>query len=598
MMFKKNNKVSNYLLRTITLIFKISPLLFLLNIIMYILLALIPLLNLMIMKEIVDLIVDIVQNRASFEKGIILLILQAIISICTWTIESLHKLIILKMTLKIEYSLQNTIFKKTSKLSLVFFDNHESYNIIERASAMQQHSIQTITSILDIMKNSITITTYLIMIYKLHWTLPIIIILLMTIPLFVNIKLGKNKYNQAYEQTSSQRKIHYISCLLTGKEAAKELRLSNNKEYLIKIWEKLFWKTTDQQFSLEKKSVKLNIGTYSINDFVNILFLTTLLYITTKGRLTVGDYFIFSQGITFSLSMISSIALEISNLYEHSVFTKNYFEFLNLEEEKKPKYFNSDFLFKKGIYVKNLSFKYANSDRNVLNNVSFKIKKGEKVAIVGRNGSGKSTLVNCLIGLYESTSGEILYDDRDINEIDPITLRNKISATFQNFVRYQLSFKENVCMSNIAEINNKDKLNQVIKEIDLNDLVSNFKNGYDTELGTAFSGGQELSGGQWQKIALARSLFKESEIVILDEPTAALDPISESYILDKFIKSTKDKTAIFITHRLGICKNMDKIIVLEDGEIVEQGDHQTLLNIHGKYEKMFCSQSSWYMEVK
>ncbi len=592
----KNEKLNTFknLIKIIKFIYKTTPILFIINIIFYILLAFTPLLNLVIMKEVVNLVVDIIQNKGSISKGILLLLVQTLISILTWSAGSVHKLIEIKMKQKIDFSLQKIIIQKANSLPLVFFDDHESYNKVERASAAGDRATSILNAILEIFKNLITLTGYLVMLYSLHWILPVSIILLIFIPLWVNIRIGQQKYNQAYEQTPTQRRISYLYNLLIGKHAAKELRLSKHDNYLSSLWEKLIWKNNTEQFNLEKRAVKSNLWVFSVKDISNLIFISSILYISSKGRLTMGDYFIFSQGITFSLSMINEIAQGISSIFEGAIYINDYYYFINQEEEKLNAYLINPLIFKKEIKVENLSFQYPHSNRKTLDNISFEIKCGEKIAIVGKNGAGKSTLINCIIGLYKTTEGKIFYDGVHINQINPLNLRKKISAIFQDFVRYQLSIRKNICISDIENIDNDEKINRVVKETDIDSLIEKLIHGYETELGTAFSGGQELSGGQWQKIGLTRALFKDSEIIILDEPTAALDPIAESDILSKFIKSTKDKTSIFITHRLGICKEVDRIIVLDNGRLIEQGNHNELMTLKGEYANMFKSQSDWY----
>lgn len=591
---KNDNNTFKNLIKIIIFIYRTTPILFIINIVFYILLAFVPLLNLVIMKEVVNLVVDIIQNNGTISKGILLLFIQTLISILSWSAGSVHRLIGIKIKQKIDFSLQKMIIKKANNLPLVFFDDHESYNKVERASTAGDRSIGILTAILEIFKNLITLTGYLVMLYRLHWVLPVSILLLILFPLWVNIRIGHQKYKQAYEQTPTQRRISYLYNLLIGKQAAKELRLSKHDNYLSTAWEKLLWKNNTEQFNLEKKAVKSNLGVYSVKDISNLFFISSLLYISSKGRLTMGDYFIFSQGISFSLSMIGEVAQEISNIFEGAIFINDYYDFMNQEEESLNVYSDKPFIFKKEIKVENLSFQYPHSNRKTLENISFEIDHGEKIAIVGKNGAGKSTLINCIIGLYKTTEGKVLYDGIHIDQINPLNLRKKISAIFQDFVRYQLSVKINVCISDIQNIDNDEKIKKVVKETGIDSLIEKLIYGYDTELGTAFSGGQELSGGQWQKIGLTRALFKESEIIILDEPTAALDPIAESEILSKFIKSTKDKTAIFITHRLGICRDVDRIIVLDNGKLIEQGSHNELMKIKGEYADMFKSQSDWY----
>ncbi|SEN75849.1 ATP-binding cassette, subfamily B [Paenisporosarcina quisquiliarum] len=589
----KNNGLST-ILKAIKIIFKTAPFLFFLNISFYVILAFIPLLNLLIMQEMVNNVLAFINNEITILNPLIWLSFQCIVSVIAWLIESLHNLVLFKMRFKINYVLQMSIFDKTTKLPLKVFDDSISYDKIERASNAPEYVLQTVNRILEILKNLITVTGYFYMLFTLHWLLPISILILMIIPLYINLKLGKKRYEQAYQQTPIQRKLNYISTLLTGKEAAKELRLSNSVNYLTEKWKKKFDMTTTDQFLLEKKSMKYNLIIFSVKDICNLVFIILLLMLFTKKSYTPGEYFAFSQGITFSLSILGSIVNELATLSEDMRYVNNYLNFLDMEEEQSilPK---TDFYgIKKSIEVKNLSFSYTNSNKKVLDNISFEIKKGEKIAIVGDNGAGKSTLINCITGLYKSNEGHIYFDNEEISTLNIYSLRNQISAVFQDFVRYHLTFKENICMNNIDYIDDSEEFNNIVNKVNLDEFLLNLKEGENSMLGTAFSNGQELSGGQWQKVALGRALFKNTDFIILDEPTSALDPITESHILNDFINLTNDKTAIFITHRLGICKKMDNIIVLKDGKKIEEGTHESLLREMGYYSKMYESQKEWY----
>ncbi|MCP3776472.1 ABC transporter ATP-binding protein/permease [Paenibacillus sp. MZ04-78.2] len=216
------------------------------------------------------------------------------------------------------------------------------------------------------------------------------------------------------------------------------------------------------------------------------------------------------------------------------------------------------------------------------------------MAIVGQNGSGKTTLTKLLLGLYKPTSGDILIDDLRINEIHPDNLRGHISALFQDFVKFQLSVRENIAFGNINLIHDDAFLESAVTKANAEPFLKNLPDGFDTLLGPTFSGGYELSLGQWQGLAISRAFLANSDIIILDEPTASLDPLSESTIFENLLNLSEEKTTIFISHRLGICRKVDRIIVMKDGSIIEQGDHTSLMSADGEYATMFRKQSTWY----
>lgn len=243
------------------------------------------------------------------------------------------------------------------------------------------------------------------------------------------------------------------------------------------------------------------------------------------------------------------------------------------------------------IEFKNVSFNYPHISKPSLKNVSLTIKKGETIAIVGENGAGKSTLTKLLLGLYEPTSGEIVVAGQSLQNIMPQRLFTETSAVFQQYQRYQLMLKENI---QISSVDTKGDIFSAMEEAGVEWESRSYPDGLDTVLSREFDG-VDLSGGQWQRISIARGLYRPHELIILDEPTAAIDPLEETHLYEKFAKISRNKTAVIVTHRLGSVKIADKIVVLNEGEIIEVGTHQELLESKGHYALMFESQASWYM---
>ena len=233
-----------------------------------------------------------------------------------------------------------------------------------------------------------------------------------------------------------------------------------------------------------------------------------------------------------------------------------------------------------------------------MKDINLTITPGKKIAIIGENGSGKTTLIKCLTGLYETDSSMIHVNGMPLNKIDLNKYFKKISILFQDFNRFEFTVRENIGFGNLEDLADTEKLKEVIKRVGLENYIKSLPNQYDSRLGRFFDGGNELSGGQWQKIAIARCLFRECDLIVLDEPTSALDPKSEVEIMEEFFRYSSDKAVIFITHRLGAAWLADEIIVMERGRIAERGTHQELLHLDGIYKELFVSQSKWYMEHK
>lgn len=293
-------------------------------------------------------------------------------------------------------------------------------------------------------------------------------------------------------------------------------------------------------------------------------------------------------GFINALNLIQNNCKEILNtvytLYENNLYISQLFQFLDLEEEN----FNIENKELKNISdietldIKNLTFKYPNSPNVVLNNINLNIKKGERVAIVGANGSGKSTLVKLISKLYEVKENSILYNGISLNNYNEAQLKNCIAVLFQDFTKYEMTVRENVGFGNIESIDNDENMKKALDK-----ASATFISNLDEQLGLWFQDGRQLSGGQWQKIAIARTFFRDASLYILDEPSSALDPIAEKEVIDMFLKMTEDKIGIFISHRLSTAMLADRIIVMNEGEIVGNGTHQELIKNNFVYKKMY-----------
>ena len=297
----------------------------------------------------------------------------------------------------------------------------------------------------------------------------------------------------------------------------------------------------------------------------------------------------FRQGMIYIKDLFSSLA----GLYEDSLFIGDTFEFLNLKESvtaAEPVIVPAPL--KEKIVADNVSFTYPGNSFRTINNVSFEIKRGEIIALVGPNGAGKSTLVRLLCRLYDSDSGNLKYDGSDIRNIDPEEYRKQFSVIFQDFMLYNLTAGENILMGNIDEKNPAVRIKASAKSTGVHDLIDSLPNGYETVIGNLFDDSRELSWGEWQKIALARALFRDAPILILDEPSSALDADTEYDIFSRFREIVKGRTSILISHRFTNVNLADRIIVLDKGEIAETGTHEQLMKRGGMYFTMFTKQSS------
>lgn len=424
------------------------------------------------------------------------------------------------------------------------------------------------------------------------WFLPLCVVSVLPYCI-ARLVRGKEFYYIKHKMAKKSRRMGYLWGLFTDRRTVKEIRALGADDYIFDKWTE------------SRDNVQNELWEQNRKDALSLLFCDALriigygacialaLFLTLKGIVNVG---VFGACIAAFLTLQSAtrgILVLGGELPRELAFAGDYFSYIDLPEEPADDGRNSYSGLHKKIELQNVTFKYPNAKKFALKNVSFKIQKGEKIAILGENGSGKTTLSKLILGLFPCSEGGIFYDGADVSGFDKTTFYKTVSAIAQNFTQYKLPLRENIAMSDIGSMNNDEKIIDAIRRAGLSGLLD--KVGLDSELGIAF-GGNEVSGGQWQKIAIARGLFRESELIIMDEPTSALDPLIETEILTKFIDLAKDKTAVIISHRVGLCRLVDKIVVMKDGEIAEIGTHDDLLARNGEYARLFTAQEKWYRE--
>ncbi len=449
--------------------------------------------------------------------------------------------------------------------------------------------IQIVSHVLDILRQVITLTGLVIILFSFHWLLVVSLLIILVPNSIASLKVGKKEYFVNVEQSENDRRSAYYASLLKTREAVKELRIFQHSKLILNKWALYYSKTLKENYKLSKLKLKSNILLTLFDFIMNLLFLISLLYIIVSQNYTVGDYVSISQSLGTAITTVVMLSNGFAFIINQSPYLSDFFRFIEVETTLPIKPHHK---FIDNIYINDLTFRYPGLESDTLRNITFSIKKGERLAIVGDNGSGKSTLVKCISGLYESVPGTIQYDGRDLCDID---VSKNISAIFQDFTKYYMTLRENICLSNIDCLDTDEKVVSILNQIEGDSLLTKI-NDLNKELGVYFSKGIDLSGGEWQKIAIARALFKEAEIIFFDEPTSSLDPVAESNMLDLFHKITEGKTTITVTHRLGSCKHADNIIVLKDGEVIESGSHPELMSKNGYYKNMYLTQAKWYTE--
>ncbi|MFD3270227.1 ABC transporter ATP-binding protein [Paenibacillus dendritiformis] len=580
-------------------VYRVSPMMFAGIAGIHLLQASLPVLQIYFTAQVVNIVTAVLTGDALVAEAYIWLSLQMVVLIAGMLLASLRTFMEQRMNAYVSFWFQHRVAEKLNELPFIFFEQPESYDKLQRALRnLDFCGVKIVFYIFSIIQSFITLTGLLILLANFHYTLPLVMLLFILPLLVVQKKEGSSRFIVVHMQTASSRMGYYLNELLRSKESAKEVRLFNAKDFLVQRWRDIYFRNTEEKLQVERKNAINRFSAESIVTISSFAILAVFIWFGTRLKLTIGSYVALYQAIQDTRSSIQSISYNLGQIYQDSLFIKELFNFMELPVSTR----NPDLLpfrtpLSKGIEVRHVSFRYPNQQKDMLRNISFTIKPGEKIAIVGENGAGKSTLAKIMLGLYQPTEGEVRYDNRLIDEYDPASFHERITAVFQDFFQYEFTLRDNIVLHRPAEDRLDDsKLRDAIKKAELDSLVETLTEGVDSQLGIRFSGGRELSQGQWQKVAIARAFYRDFDMIYLDEPTAAVDPLTESAIFENLMELTKGKTAVFISHRLGSCRHADRILVLHEGTICEEGSHEDLIATGGVYANMFEKQAKWYRE--
>lgn len=455
--------------------------------------------------------------------------------------------------------------------------------------------VNALADAVEIISTSTSLISLAILLIKLSPFAPLVIIIFSIPRLIFRFKFAGWTYSITDNRTPESRKAQQVYWVLTSKSNAQEIRALDISDYLVNIFKKI-----NLQFIKDNKKLALKGHFYSfffelLGTAIYYCLYVYAIFQTIIQKATVGDLTMFIGAIRQFQNVLFGLVRNISRFYEANLFLTNFFEFMELEPKltKNAHGIELDQNKPLSIEFKNVSFGYE-PGRPILKNVSFKLDKTKNLALVGENGAGKTTLVKLLLRLYEADSGEILINGVNVKDITNNSLRQTLSVIFQDFMRYDMTVKENIAFGEIKNFDNLERIKESAKLSGANEFIEQFPLQYDTILGKHWEKGEELSGGQWQKIALARAFFKDSPVLIMDEPTSALDPKSEYEVFKNLVSHTKNKSLILISHRFSTVRLADEIIVLDKGEIIEQGSHEQLMKKNGHYAKLYNLQAKWY----
>ena len=489
--------------------------------------------------------------------------------------------------------LQIELGEKGTRLSMICYENTETNNMLKRAkNCIEQERFSDLSlSVFNILAEFLKVNGTLLVLAGFHPVLVGISLLSVFPYLIVRLVRGKEFYELKRYQAAGERRRNYLYHLFGDKQAVKELRIFEIEDYIEQKMYAARDNMKQEVWNFKKRDMRslLICEIFCKSGYLLSIFSTILLLL--HQVLDVGMMAAALAAFTSFQTAAKYFLVSLGRIPECAAFVKDYYDFMDMEEaEKGTEKLCSDF---DSIKVKQLSFSYPGRKTPAVSNLSFTIKRNEVVAIVGNNGSGKTTLAKLLTGLYQAQKGQIYYGRQNLRSLDPEEFYKQISFVSQDFIKYELTVRENIGIGDWKQMENTDKIYMLLHQVGLETFISQAS--VNQLLGNEF-GGRELSVGQWQKLAIARGMMKDSSVIFLDEPTAALDPLMETKVLKMFLKIAREKTAIIVSHRIGICKEVDKIIVMKEGKIAEIGNHEELLAEKGEYYRLYTMQQKWYEE--
>jgi len=488
------------------------------------------------------------------------------------------------------------VMKHAAELDLIAYEDPVFYDRLERARVQATDRlgmIQQIGRLIQLVITTITLSVT-IMVYS-PWLM--LLLIAGVLPAF----LGESHfaflgYAKNFRQTPIRRQLDYLRQVGGSKEAAKELKLFGLSKFLTERFTTLSDGIYEENVALSRRkliagaflSVIAFMGYYSAYVFV--------IWRTVTGAYTLGLWYLLSGAILQASSNIQQIFSTVSGIADQALFLTDLLAFFDMRPtiQSKPDALPAPRPIVRGFEFCNVSFRYPGSSRLVLNGLNFHLHPGERVALIGENGEGKTTIVKLITRLYDPTEGQVLLDGVDLKEYRLEDLYREIGVIFQDFMRYEMTVRENIAVGRIEEIDDLKLLETAARKSLADAVIGKLPNGYDQMLGRRFEGGVDLSGGEWQKVALARAYLRDAQLLILDEPTAALDARSEFEVFQRFAELTAGKMALFISHRFSTVRMADRIVVLENGRIAEEGSHDQLATLGGRYKEMFEMQAASY----
>jgi len=598
----KDISAASILLKSLKLCYECAPLTVIFILLVTVIMSIVPSLHVLLTKYIIDALVSFGDKSVNTESGrriFYILISWGTLLFVSHMAGLINNLLQGDITDKVVNHINRLIIHKTIEIKDLY--NYENPSYYDDLSVLQSQSgvrpVNLLANVTLNLKNIITVASLIVVLLTIDYRVPIILIMTLLPHAYITNKFNTGSWLAILKTTIDARRMNYYSSVMLSKSHVKEIQLFDVGKYFLKKYKESFTVVNDEKKAVRQKQALLSVPTLIVSILGNVLIMYIVVLNVISKNYSYGTIAAFIAAFLQINYYLVDLIQFGSYLNTILLYFKKLFAFLDwksaIEIGHDIEITENDSIY--DIEFKSVSFQYPYSSNPVLNDVSFTIRPKEKLAIVGENGMGKSTIVKLLLRYYDPVAGEILYKAKNIKEYDVDSWRRIISAVFQDYCVYNISLQENIAISDLHNENGVDEMRcyDICNSMGLHNFISNGKV-QNFQLGKEF-GGVELSGGQLQRVAIARAFYRDSAtIMVMDEPTASLDPLMEAQIYSDFAKLSQDKTTIMVTHRLGSVTQADKIIVLKDGKIIESGNHETLIKRDGEYAEMFNTQAKHY----
>ena len=560
-----------------------------------------PLLPLYLMKLIVDAVtagLEAPDKGIAFRQVGFLIVLMGIVTLVGVLTRSISGLVSDAQAQVVTDHMSDLLHAKSIEVDLEYYESARYYDTLHRAQREAPfRPTHIVNALMQIGQNGVSLLAMAGLLFSFHWIVAAILFVAVLPGIAVRFRYAGKMYRWQQEKTSTERQAAYLNWMLTGGGHAKEIRLFDLGHLFVGRFRALRRKLRREKLEIAaRRSVAELVAQTSaiVAIYGSYAFIA---YRTVQGTITLGDLVMYYQAFQRGQGFLQEMLGGLAGLYEDNLFLSNLYEFLDLKRKVIEPLHGRPIPqpMQTGILFNHVSFQYPTGSRKVLEDISLSIQPGEVVALVGENGSGKTTLIKLMCRLYDPTAGTITIDETDLRQFETAALRRQITVIFQDYAQYHLTARENIWFGNTVLPPDHERIIAAARDSGADNVISALPHGYETVLGKWFEDGEELSIGEWQKVALSRAFLRDAQIIVLDEPTSSLDAKAEYAVFQNFRKLAAGRTAILISHRFSTVRMADRIYVLKEGKIIEGGTHEELLHRGGTYAHLFETQAQYYM---